>query len=221
MSMTLPRGRATDLVSAGTFLAFLIVQIGKLTNQAALIAGFIPARVHELAVQNVVVGVPWLPLWITPLSATLVHGGWLHVGFNLLIFFFCGRQIEQLLGPMRLLIVYVVGAYAAALAQWLADPSALAPMIGASGAISAVIGSYALIYSQREVRAIGPIPAQVVRVLWLAAGWTVLQVMIGMVGFSVGPMGGIAIWAHVGGFIAGLLLARPMLRWRFRGRRLN
>jgi membrane associated rhomboid family serine protease len=215
MSRTLPRGRATDVIAAVTVVAFLIVQLGGLTDQAAVYAGFIAGRINALAAQGVDVDIAWVPVWLTPLSATLVHGNWLHIGSNLLALVFCGRQVEHVLGPLRLVIIYVVGAYVAAAAQWLANPLSLDPMIGASGAISAVLGTYALIYSQREVRAIGPVPAQMVRMLWLAAGWTVIQLMIGFVGLSIGPFGGIAIWAHIGGFIAGLVLARPMLSWRF------
>lgn len=215
--MKLPRGRATDIIALLTALAFFVVQLGGYTDQAAILGGFIPARVHALAAQQVALNVPWLPVWLTPLSATLIHGGWLHIGFNLLSFVFCGRQVEHLLGPLRLTIIYLVGAYAAALAQWAWDPAALEPMIGASGAISAIIGTYAIIYSRREVSAIGPIPPHYVRMAWLAAAWIGIQLLIGFAGFTLGPLGGIAIWAHIGGFLAGLLLARPMLSWRFGG----
>lgn len=219
MAMVLPRGRATDSLAAATFLAFLPVQLGGLTNQAAVVAGFIPARVHEFAAQNIVPNIPWLPLWLTPLSSTFVHGGWLHVALNLLILLFCGRQVEHVLGPMRLLIIYLVGAYASAAMQWAFGPGSSEPVIGASGAISAVLGTYALIFSRRKVSAIGPIPEQAVRVLWLAAGWTVLQLMIGLPGILGPAFGTIAVGGHIGGFIAGLLLARPMLLWRFRAGR--
>ena len=94
--------------------------------------------------------------------------------------------------------------------------SSVKAMIGASGAISALLGTYALIYSQRGVKPIGPIPAHVVRILWLAAGWTVLQLMIALAGGFDSFFGGVAIGAHIGGFIAGLLLARPLLARRFR-----
>ncbi len=218
MAMTMPRGRATDGIAAVTALAFLAALFTGSTDTLAVLGGFIPARVHEFAAQGIGLDIPWLPVWLTPLSAALIHGGWLHVTLNLLAFIYCGRFVEHLLGPGRLLILYIVGAYAAALAHWLAGPASSDPMIGASGAISAVIGTYALIYSQREVVAIGPIPAQVVRIAWLAAGWTVLQLLIGLAGLSAGPLGGIAIWAHVGGFFAGLLLARPLLSSRFRSR---
>lgn len=221
MANMVPRGRTTDAIALVTFVAFFLAFITHRIDQVALFAGFIPARVHALAAQGIDLGVPWLPVWLTPLTATLVHGSWLHVGLNLLILLFCGRQIEHLLGTTRLLILYVVGAYAAALAQWLSAPDSMLPMVGASGAISAVIGTYALIYSRREVSAIGPVPAQVVRILWLAAGWTVLQLLIGFAGLMQGPFASIAIWAHVGGFIAGLLMARPMLSSRFPSKRLH
>ena len=221
MAMMMPRGRTTDAVALVTFLAFLAATLTGQNERVATIAGFTPSHVHALVAQGTA---PGLPVWLTPLTATLVHAGWLHVGLNLLILLYCGRQIDHLLGTVRLLILYVVGAYAAAFAQWLAAPMSDNPMVGASGAISAVIGTYALIYSRREVSAIGPFSAQAVRIIWLAAGWTVLQIMIGFAGlggFGLGSVGAIAIWAHVGGFIAGLLLARPLLSSRFRKRRLH
>src|SRR3954469_18909246 len=72
----------------------------------------------------------YLPLWLTPLTATLIHGGLVHLGFNLLILVFCGRRVENVLGPLSLVILYVLGAYAAAGAQYLVSPNSLMPMIG-------------------------------------------------------------------------------------------
>ena len=216
MAMTLPRGPMTNAIAAVTFAVFVIATIGRL--DLSVFGGFIPARVHEFAAQGVELNIPWLPVWLTPLSATLIHGGWMHIAFNLLALVYCGRFVEHLLGGWRLLILYVAGAYAAAAAHWLATPASMDPMIGASGAISAVIGTYALIFTQREVKPIGPIPASVVRIVWMAAGWTIIQLLIGFAGLGGGMFGGIAIWAHVGGFVAGLLLARPLLSWRFKAR---
>jgi membrane associated rhomboid family serine protease len=87
-------------------------------------------------------------------------------------------------------------------------------MIGASGAISAVLAVYALLFSRNEVRAIGPIPAHWVRALWLAAGWTGVQWLLGFA-TSRGSYQ-IATAAHVGGFLVGLAMARPLLAWRYR-----
>ncbi len=212
--MTLPAGRMTNLILIATLLVFLVTDLGGFVDLAALMGGFIPARVAGLPPPP---GLPygWVPLILTPLTATLLHGGWLHIAFNLLMLLFCGRQVESVMGRWPLLILYVVGAYAAAAAQWLADPMSTTPMIGASGAISALIGTYALLYSRQNVRSFGPVPASVVRLLWLATAWIILQFLIGVA--MAGDAGGlqIAVAAHVGGFIAGLLLTRPLLKWRF------
>jgi membrane associated rhomboid family serine protease len=113
-------------------------------------------------------------------------------------------------------VLLIAGAYAGAFAQWLADPGSTVILVGASGAISALIAVFALIFSRSQAPAIGPIPSHWVRALWLAAAWIGVQLLLGFAGGA--GFGNIAIWAHVGGFIAGLLLARPLLRWRFRGR---
>ncbi len=219
MPMKLPEGHAINAVAGVTGVLFLVQMLGGLIDRAAVVAGFIPARVHALAAGGVQVDIPWLPVWLTPLSATLVHAGWLHVGFNIVMLVFCGRQVEALLGRWPTVLLYVVGAYAAAAAQWAADPQSVTPMIGASGAISALIGTYAVIYSQRAVKPIGPIPAYVVRILWLAAAWIGLQLLLALASGPGTPLGGVAIAAHIGGFLAGLVLTRPLLRMRFGRRR--
>lgn len=216
MPMKLPNGRTIDVIAGVTTVLFLVQMLGGLIDRAAVIGGFIPARVHALAASGAQFDIPWLPVWITPLSATLIHAGVLHIVFNMVMLIFCGRQVESLLGRWPTILIYVVGAYASAAAQWLADPSGVTPMIGASGAISALVGTYALIYSQRAVKRIGPIPAYMVRILWLAAAWIGLQLLVGLATGPDTPMGGVAIAAHIGGFIAGLLLTRPLLYRRFR-----
>jgi membrane associated rhomboid family serine protease len=220
--MQLPRGRMTNAIAVATFIAFVAVYFTGWNDAAAVLGGFIPARlsVPELLDQA---GLPLaaVPVWLTPLTAALLHGGWLHIGFNLLTFLFCGRQVEQVLGPRLLALLYVVGAYAAAAGQWALDPHGTIPMIGASGAVSAIIGAYALLYSNQDVRAFGPVPSHVVRMLWLGAGWILVQSMVALAGIGAPSgegldMGRIAIGAHIGGFVAGMVLTRPMLRWRFR-----
>jgi len=183
-------------------------------DDAAIMAGFIPARIGD---PDLLAGMAAVPAWLTPLSCTLVHAGWLHIGFNMLMLVFCGRQVEHVLGWSGTLALYGVGAYAACLAQWLVDPGSTNPMVGASGAISAIIATYSLLYSQQQVRKVGPLSANLVRVLWLTAGWIAIQLMIGVAtSGGVGDLGQIAIAAHIGGFLAGLALTRPLLRWRFR-----
>lgn len=222
--MKLPRGQATNVLVVVTGLAFVGVTLAGLGEMAAVLGGFIPARVARPdLLAHAGFGLAAVPMWLTPLSATLLHGGWLHLGFNMLTLLFCGRQVEQAIGPRLLMLLYVVGAYAAAAGQWMLGPQGIVPMVGASGAISAVIGAYALLYSDQKVRSWGPLPAYAVRMIWLGAGWTALQCMIALAGITGGTGGGldlgrIAIGAHIGGFIAGMLLTRPLLRMRFRGK---
>lgn len=204
----MPAGRVTSIIAALTALAWLLMALTGYEQVYAAVGGFIPARLSgtvDLAGA--------VPVWLTPLTATLGHAGILHLGFNLLMFVYCGRYVEDVIGGGPSAVLYVVGAYAAALAQWAAGPTSDVPMIGASGAVSATVGAYAVFFSRAEVRAIGPFSPFIVRVVWLAAGWIFVQSLIGLSGTGSGQ---IAIAAHIGGFIGGLALARPLLLWRYR-----
>ena len=201
----------TAAIAAATLLvSSLLLLFGELPH-GAVEGGFFPARVGEAAIESHVFALPWI---VTPLTATLVHGGVAHLVLNLVILMFCGRQVERVIGGAGMLVLYVVGAYAGALCHWAFDPSSAVPMIGASGAISALVAAYARFYGERRARAIGPFSADVVHVAWLAAAWIGIQLLMGIAG-----LGGltIAIGAHIGGFLAGLVLARPLLAWRYRG----
>lgn len=203
---------ATTLIAGTTALVSALITLSGAESRAALIAGFVPA-----SVTGVVVGPPgiWLaPAWITPLTATLVHGGLLHLGFNLVLLVYCSLLLERTIGSRLTALLYGVGAYAAAAGQWAFGPNALVPMVGASGAVSALVGAYALLFAQQPVPRIGPIPARAVRIAWLAAAWIAIQLLVGFASGSEGIA--IATGAHVGGFIAGLALARPLLLWRYR-----
>lgn len=205
----------TNSIAVITFAAFMLLALTGQVDNAAVLGGFIPARIDD---PGLFAGVVAVPLWLTPLSCTLIHAGWLHIGFNLLMLVFCGRQVEQVLQKGAVLLLYVAGAYGAALLQWAVGPSSPNPMVGASGAISAILATYALLYSQRAVRRIGPFSANFLRVLWLAAGWIIIQLMIALVSArgGFGDLGQIAVAAHIGGFLTGLVLTRPLLRFRFR-----
>ncbi|WP_246202835.1 rhomboid family intramembrane serine protease [Sphingomonas lacunae] len=202
-------GQITNAIAVVTIAAWLVAILGAQWFDAAAFGGFIPARVfggHDLPG-----ALPW-PL--TPLSATLIHADLLHLAFNMLMLVWCGRQVEQAIGGGYTLLLYGVGAYAAALGQFVMGPHQTSVMVGASGAISALMAFYALVFSEQKVRQIGPIPSHIVRALWLGAAWVGLQMLIGL-GFGIGGAL-IAVGAHIGGFIAGLLLARPLLRLRYR-----
>jgi membrane associated rhomboid family serine protease len=207
--MALPPGRLTGWIVGFTSIVWMLLTLGGAIPYASVIAGFIPARLSGLMIID-----GGLPVLLTPLTAALVHADLLHLGFNMLMLFFCGKFVESAIGPRLMLLLYVLGAFAAAFAQYLVDPNSAVPMIGASGAISAIVGSYAVLFSNQKVRAIGPFSPFVVRIAWLAAAWIAIQSLMGLATF--GTMTRIAIAAHIGGFLAGLVLARPLLLLRYR-----
>lgn len=200
---------ATVAITVVTALAWAIAAALGKSQQAALALGFIPERLSG-------VEVPWptVPAVLTPLTATLVHSGLVHLGFNLLIFVWCGSAVERVLGKTGLITLYLVGAYAAAGAQWLADPTGAVPMIGASGAISAVIGAFALSFGRPRQFARSAAANRWINAIWLMVAWAVLQAMMGWL--AGGQRYLLATPAHIGGFAAGLLLQRGLLLWRYR-----
>lgn len=155
--------------------------------------------------------------WHGFLTSMFLHGGWMHLAGNMLFLWVFGDNVEDEMGHLPFLGFYLAGGIAAALAQVLADPFSPVPMVGASGAIAAVLGGYLLIYPRARVDVlfifviffrIIPIPAWIVLGVWFA-----LQVFGG---FSTpSDQGGVAYWAHAGGFAGGLLLTVPL--WLARG----
>jgi membrane associated rhomboid family serine protease len=206
--MNIPR-TATVAIAALLVLAFLVAGLFAGAVGPALTMGFIPARWGGA-------DVPWasIPAILTPLSATLVHADVLHLGFNLLILLWCGSAVERVLGKGALLLLLGVGAYTAAVAQWLVDPSSIVPGIGASGAISAVIGAFALSFSKAKQLTRSVRLNRLINAAWLLAAWVAMQVLIGLMAGLQGILLGTA--AHVGGFVAGLLMQCPLLLWRYR-----
>ena len=200
---------ATNIITAVTALAWVIAVLLGQSEQAAYALGFIPMRV---TLPTIVA--PAVPAFLTPLTATLVHSGLVHLGFNLLMLVWRGTQVERIIGAGGLVALYIVGAFAAAAAQWGVNPHGTVPMIGASGAISAVMGAFALSYGRARPFTNNLAVNRWLNVAWLMIAWVVLQVMMGWLGNQQGYL--LATPAHVGGFAAGLLLQRPLLLWRYR-----
>jgi membrane associated rhomboid family serine protease len=203
------RARVTLVIAGVTAAAWVLAAALNLDRHLAVWAGFIPLRIGGVPGDEVL-----MPAFLTPLSMTLVHAGLMHVAFNLLIFLFCGRSVEVIIGGRQLAILYLVGAYAAAALHYLVDPVSPVPAVGASGAISAVIGCYSLLFGRNRVKVAHPTLALWLHVLWLAAAWIGLQIMVGLMFQATGVM--IAVAAHIGGFLAGLALAKPLLLLRYR-----
>ena len=192
-----------------TALCWIVAALLGLSDQAANAMGFIPERWSGAQMMG-----PAVPAYLTPLSATLAHAGILHLAFNLLILVWCGTQVERVLGAKALIFIYVVSAYVAAVAEWLVSPHATVPMVGASGAISGVIGAFALSFGQQKQIVKSRRLNRALNAMWLLAAWVVLQLMTGALAGFEGIL--VATPAHVGGFLSGLLLQRPLLVWRYR-----
>ena len=173
------------------------------------VGGFIPARLSGY------IQLPGaLPAWITPLTSALLHGSWVHLIINMVMLAIAGSQVERVVGASGLVLAYVIGAIVAALAQFAWDPSSSIPMVGASGAISALFGLFAIYFGQPKQVSRNQKVNRWVHVAWLLAAWVVLQWMSAMLAGGEGVM--LATPAHIGGFVAGLAMNKPLLLWRYR-----
>lgn len=147
-----------------------------------------------------------LPVYFNFLSSMFMHGGIMHIFGNMLFLWIFGDNLENLLGHIRYAAFYIVCGFAAALAQIFMDSDSVIPMLGASGAISGVLAGYVLLFPQRQVRAIifnflTTVPA------FVAIGiWIVYQLVLGYL--TPAGTGGVAYAAHIGGFVAGLVLIK-------------
>lgn len=192
--------------------------------------GFIPKRVTELRTGKPVVVRPIeidrrgkqvegqpiqlsgkaADVYLTFFTAMFLHGGWIHLAMNMWMLWIFGNNVEDRLGSFMYLCFYLLGGIAGTICQWMADPQSTMPMIGASGAVAAVLGGYAITYPKAMVKTmiiVGLIffvdlPALVVLSIWfllqMAAGLNIMRDLMG--GEQV------AFWAHIGGFVAGVIL---------------
>ncbi|MEO6247110.1 MAG: rhomboid family intramembrane serine protease [Sphingomicrobium sp.] len=209
MLLTYQARTATGVIAALTTLCSLLVLMLGAVERAAVLMGFVPLRFGGGA--NLW---PAVPALLTPLTATLVHGSLLHLAGNLLMLMWCGLAVERVLGARALILLYAMGAYVAASAQFLVVPHSDNPMIGASGATSALIGAFALSYGQQKMIVKSRSLNRWLNVAWLLVAWIALQLGFGYLMGMQGML--LATPAHVGGFIAGLAMQRPLLIWRYR-----
>jgi len=152
------------------------------------------------------------PHWGAVLTSMFMHGGWFHLLGNMWFLWVFGNNIEDSMGHTRFVVFYLLSGVAAAATQMLVDPGSRIPMVGASGAISGVMGAYILLYPRVRVHTLitlGFFLTTVTLPAYVILGyWFVLQLLFGTVGALSGAQGGVAVWAHVGGFVAGLLLIK-------------
>jgi len=215
--------RSRPVVTIAIIVLCTLVFLWQLTlspraeQQAVYLFGFIPAVLFG----NATLEGAWVPAPATIVTAMFLHGGLLHVGGNMLYLWIFGDNVEDRLGRARFLAFYLLCGAVAAFGQAIAAPNSEVPMIGASGAISGVLGAYLVLYPRAKVLVLLPlliifytvrVPAVVVLGLWFAGQ------LLSSLAAPPGTGGGVAFAAHVGGFVAGVVTVRFFLRERRRRR---
>lgn len=191
-------------------LIFLIqvLQPTSAIDEAAIRFGMIPIVVRDLYPAPL----PWLPDWATLVTYAFLHADWLHLLTNMLFLWVFGDNVEDAMGHLRFIFFYLACAVLAALAHLLFNLDGNGPLIGASGAVAGVMGAYILLFPHARVfvlaRIVIPIPLPV-PAFWMLGFWVATQLFYAVIG-SPEP---VAWWAHVGGFLAGVVLA-AILRHR-------
>ncbi len=150
--------------------------------------------------------------YTTLVTSMFVHGGWFHVASNMLFLWVFGDNIEALLGRVGYLIFYLLGGIAASGAQILSNPTSTVPSVGASGAVAAILGAYVLAFPEARIRVLLLLgifitTTRVTAVLFVGV-WALTQFLNGIaaLGVQTAQTGGVAYWAHIGGFVFGVLV---------------
>ena len=148
------------------------------------------------------------------ITSMFLHGSWMHLLGNMWFLWLFGNNIEDSMGRLRFVVFYLISGLAAAFGQIVTNPASIIPMVGASGAISGVMGAYLILYPRVKVYVLVPIFiffTSIALPAWMMLGyWFLIQLASGLL--SAGEMGGVAFWAHVGGFVAGVMLIKPFAR---------
>ncbi|MBI5462772.1 MAG: rhomboid family intramembrane serine protease [Gammaproteobacteria bacterium] len=201
------------LIAACVLVFFWQLSFGSQQERIVYALGVIPAVLFghlQLPTAIALVAPP-----LTVLTSMFLHGGWMHLLGNMLYLWIFGNNVEDAMGHARFIVFYLLCGVAAAFAQALPDPNSQVPMIGASGAISGVLGAYLLLYPHARVLVAIPLGFYLttmrLKAGWVLGFWFVLQLINSAA--SVGQQGGVAFGAHIGGFIAGMLLL-PLFKRR-------
>lgn len=189
---------------------------GRLASQAL---GFTPAHFFAGGAPEALFA--WVPYGATLITYMFLHASWLHLLGNMLCLWIFGDEVEDSLGQPAFIVFYLLTGMAAALAQALLDPASTMPVVGASGAVSGLFGAWLVLHPRSSINVRVPIlivvdavrlPAWLVLLFWFG-----VQLLYDMLGTQAG--GGVAFRAHLGGFVAGMLLA-PLFQWMTRRRRV-
>ncbi|MFQ5971016.1 MAG: rhomboid family intramembrane serine protease [Alphaproteobacteria bacterium] len=198
------------IIAACVLVFFWQISLPAIEAQKAVYAfGLIPAVL--LGNESLPPELAEIPATLSVVTSMFLHGGWMHLIGNMLYLWIFGNNIEDAMGHVRFVIFYLLCGVAAAMSQAFQDPSSVVPMIGASGAIGGVLGAYLLLYPRARVLVLVPLGFFLttlrVPALFVLGIWFVLQFVYTAV--TGNQAGGVAYWAHIGGFVAGLALIVP------------
>lgn len=209
------------LIVFTVFIFFLEISIPpEMMRKITFLFGLVPVR--AFAPETLPTRLAWTGRYLPFLSSIFLHGSWLHLIGNMWALWLFGDNIEDRLGSLRFLLFYLFTGIVAGAVHVLTNPGGMVPAIGASGAIAGVMGAYFLLYPTARVITLFPIffiPffVEIPALLYLG-GWFLTQLFGGAVSFlGGGQAGGIAWWAHIGGFIGGFLTIRIFMRGARRG----
>ena len=201
------------LLSACVLVFFWQISLGDAEQQAVYSFGVIPSVLF--ASKSLPVELEILPAWLTIFTSMFLHGGWMHPIGNMLYLWVFGNNVEDAMGHRRFIVFYLACGLLAALTQAVLNPDSEIPMIGASGAISGVLGAYLLLHPHARILVVIPIIIVVytpwIAAYWVLGFWFVLQLINSLTSDS--DVGGVAYGAHIGGFVAGMLLI-PLFKYR-------
>jgi membrane associated rhomboid family serine protease len=201
------------LLSACVLVFFWQISLGDAAQQAVYSFGVIPSVLF--ASKNLPAELEILPAWLTIFSSMFLHGGWMHLIGNMLYLWVFGNNVEDAMGHRRFIVFYFACGLLAALTHAVLNPDSEIPMIGASGAISGVLGAYLLLHPYARILVVIPIVIVIytpwIAAYWVLGFWFVLQLINSL--SSASDVGGVAYGAHIGGFVAGVLLI-PLFKYR-------
>lgn len=184
--------------------------VAHITQQGTRLYRIPPDVQVHLGPNDILYGPSPHPLWLTIFTAMFMHSGLLHIGGNMLYLWIFGNNIEDALGKVRYLVFYLVCGVAAAAAQIATNLDSVIPTLGASGAVAGVLGAYLILYPGARVLSIIPIfgfgVIREVGAVWVLGLWIALQLFQGFAGIGMERGGGVAYFAHIGGFFAGVVI---------------
>ena len=202
------------LIAANFVVFFYELSLGPRLDAFFETYGLIPGRYFSMVAHHTHPITRYLPF----ISSMFIHGGWLHIIGNMWFLFIFGDNVEDRLGHRKYLLFYLLSGLAAAAVQVLSSVNSSVPTIGASGAISGVLGAYIVMFPRAKIVTLLPIffffDIIDISALLFIGFWFLMQFFSGVQSWGVDTSGGIAWWAHIGGFLAGILMV-PIFKRRY------